>query len=363
MKRILVFLGLIIPALRGIAQSGTPDMPFFISFSGLSDSPSNSVLSGEAEYNRVKQPPPLVPIDSTYTNRLDVFIKLPAPPEEAWILEKEADGSLSPVAPVTNLIEDANYGLYFQQAFSLTTNQIDSLIEGNWYAEVDFGDSNYLGNLAPQYGFANGPKAVMVFPPVIGMNVPIGYTVISPNNRTARFVFDGSHCVDPFYLPMQYFWTGWAGYSGVGDPIFTDTGMKATNVFELGPYFIRLQVNDIIANGQPFYFSLQVITAGQAVDLLISDVQSSGIPEHNKRVLVRVLSTAAALFNHGDMLRGRTELEVYQKLVESLHLDSTLTYNLTQPAQDIIDVFEKELRHGTVDRGQDAYRYSGAIRQ
>lgn len=347
MKRILLLLGLMTLVVRGSAQSGTPGMPFFISFSPLANSPSNSVLGGGANYRRIMQFSEYIPPTQIYTNWLEVYINLPAPPEHAWILEKEQDGSLNQVFEVTNLFSYQlyPYQLYFDQFYTLTTNQIHSLVEGDWYAEVDFGDSNYLGNLAPQYGFANGPKAVMVFPPPYGMNVANGYTVISPNNRTARFVFDGSHCVDPFYLPMQFFWNGWAGYDVSGTPIFADTGMYAAHVFTIGSYTISLQVNDIIANGQPFYFGLQVITAGQAVNSIISDLQSSGIPEYRKRVLTHVLSTASALFNQGDMIRGCVELEVYQKMVESLHLDSTLTYNLTQPAQDIIDVFKNEPRN------------------
>jgi hypothetical protein len=347
MKQILIFLGVMTLAMRGIAQSGIPDMVFFVSFSGISGSPSNSVLWGEAEYNRVEQIPTL-PIYQVYTNRLDVFIRLPALPENAWILEKEADGSFLRVAQVTNLIVDAIYGPYGQQSLTLTTNQIYSLIEGNWYAEVDFGDSNYIGNLAPQYELANGPKVVMVFPPINGYPSR-SYFVISPNNRNARFDFDGSHCVDPFYLPMQFFWTGWAGYDLSGTPIFADTGMDAVNVFAIGSYTIRLQVNDIIENGQPFYFGLQVITAGQAADTIISDIQSSGISEYKKRVLIRVLSTAEALFNHGHMVRGRFELEVYKNIVRASHFDSTLTFNLLQPAQDIIDALGFDGRCGEMD--------------
>jgi len=337
MRRILVFLGLMTLAMRAMAQSQIPDMPFFISFSPLSGSPPNSEMWGLANYYRVKLPPP-VPNLPTYTNQLEVFIRLPALPEDAWIEEKETDGSLAPVAEVTNLIEDV-YGFYFQQLLTLTTNQIHSLIEGNWYAEVDFGESNYLGNLAPQYGFANGPTAVMIFPPPQGMNIAGGYTVISPNNRTARFVFDGSHCTDPFYLPMQYFWTGWAGYLMQGAPVFTNTGILATNVFALGPYVICLEVNDSIANGKPLYFTLQVITAGQAVNSIISDIQSSTMPKNKMRLLTDVLSTAAGLFNHGQMARGCFELEVYKKLVSASHFNSAMTFYLSQPAQDILDAF------------------------
>jgi hypothetical protein len=326
MKHVLVFLGLMTLAVRGIAQSQIPDMPFFISFLPLSGSPTNSEIWGLANYYRVEQPPPYLPNYPTYTNRLEVFINLPAPPKGAWVLEQEEDGSFITVMELTNYL-------------TLTTNQIHSLIEGNWYAEVDFGESNYLGNLAPQYYAVNGPKVVMNFPPVIGDRVANGYTLISPNNHNAKFVFDGSHCEDPFYLPMQFFWTGWAGYVDAGTPVFTGKGMLETNVFELGPYLIRLQVNDSIVNGQPFYFYLSVITASEAVNLLISDIQNSVLTTNQRRIVIRVLSKAAVQFDKGHMAQGCSELEVYKILVKTLHFDSPLTHNLTQPAQDIISAF------------------------
>lgn len=216
---------------------------------------------------------------------------------------------------------------------------------------MDFGASNYLGNLAPQYAFANGPKVVMDMPPFLG-HPTISYWVISPNNRAARFVLDGSHCVDPYYLPMQFSWGGWTAADfdlNWTNPIFTASGMFATRIFPLGSYVIGLQVNDPIVNDKPYYFPLQVITAGQAVDMIIPDIQSSGMPDSQKQVLIRVLSTAEALFNRGNMVQGCFALEAYQRLVKSLHLGwpgSAFTDNLTQQAQDIIDVFKNELHHG-----------------
>lgn len=115
-------------AMRGIAQDQLPDMPFFISFSPLSNSPSNSVLRGLANYYRVKQYPAYFPppYDHDYTNQLEVFINLPVPPDHAWILEKEEDGSLNQVFEMTNLIsyEYGSYYLYFDQFFTLPTRFI-----------------------------------------------------------------------------------------------------------------------------------------------------------------------------------------------------------------------------------------------
>lgn len=367
MKRVLILLGLMTLAVRGIAQSGIPDMPFFINFSPLYNSPSNSVLRGVAEYNRVKQFPAYFPPPQTYTNSLEVYIGLPAIPEHAWILEKEKDGSFNRVFELTNIFSyyGVSYSLIFDQFFTLTPRQIYSLIEGNWYAEVDFGASNYLGNLAPQYAFSPGPKVVIDIPPFLGQPSN-AYWLISPNNRTARLVLDGSQCVDPFYLPMHFSWAGWTEADfdfNWTDPIFTDTGMFAVHVFPLGSYIIGLQVNDPIVNGKPYYFPLQVITAGQAVDMIIPNIQNSGIPDPQKQVLIRELSTAETLFNRGYMARGCFELKVCQRFFKSLHLDSTVTDYFDQQTQDIIDAFRNQRHHEYDDHRYDPHRHSGKPRR
>jgi hypothetical protein len=336
MKHILILLGLMALGLPAFAQNQNPDLSFYISFSALSNSPPNSALGGSAGYFRVKLP--FLPGMPTYTNRLELGINVPAPPEDVCIWEKQEDGSFLPVTEVTNLFGDADNGYYLDQPFTLSPDQVHSLISGNWYVAVDFGSSNYIGNLAPQYAFANGPTAIADSPTAYP-NTEYSYTAIALNNRTASVVFDGSHSMDPFYLPIQYFWTGWAGIYAGGDSIFTSTNVLTTNVFELGSYIIGLQASDSIADGQPHYLDLQVITAGQTVSALISNIQTTPMPKFQKQVLINVLSTAAKGFNRGNMNQGRFELEFYEQLVRASHFDSTLTFFLLQPAQQIIDAF------------------------
>jgi hypothetical protein len=343
MKQIVIFFGLMTLALSGIGQSivDPPNMEFFINFSALSNSPPPpSGLSGEADYYQVT--PLVYPGLPTYTNQVEVFIGLPEPAEDAWLLEMEEDGSFTPVAELTDPYNNGNY----DQFVTLTTNQIHSLVEGKFYAEVDFGDSNYLGNLAPQYAFANGPTAKVIFPAPIGQNTPIGYIAISPNNRTAKFVLDGSHCTDPFYLPMQLSWTGYAGYydgSGYGGDtsaiVFTSTNTMVTNVFKLGYSTIFLQARDAVSVSWPYYFSLQVVTAGQAVNTFIPQMRSATMPDNTKQALTSILSNAASLFNQRRMFEGCVELAVYEQMVKASHFNSLEESFLLQPVQNIIDAF------------------------
>lgn len=337
MRRIVIILGLMSLAWPAMAQNQTPDMPFTISFSALSNSPPTpGGLSGLAAYYRTTKP--FLPGMPSFTNLLEVFIGLPATPVSAWVLEQQADGSFTPVVELT----DPYHNGYFDQNVLLTTNQIYSMIAGNLYAEVDFDDGSYLGNFAPQYAFVPGPTVKMIFPTPIGDNIPSGYTAISPNNHTARVVLDGSHCTDPFYLPIQFSWIAYAGY--FWDPsqiVFTGTNMMATNVYKLGFYNISLQVADVIATNRPYGFSLRVITAGQAVNTFIPLMRETTMPPAQRLALTEVLSGAASLFNQGQMAQGCAALEVYKQLVKAGHFDDRAAYVLQRPMQDVLDAFKK----------------------
>jgi hypothetical protein len=96
----------------------------------------------------------------------------------------------------------------------------------------------------------------------------------------------------------------------------------------------------VIANGFPFYFNVNVITAGQAVDSVISDLQASIIPNNKKLVLNNLLSDAAALFDRGRMAQGCSRLETYERLVKASHLSDVEASHLLRPVQDIINALK-----------------------
>jgi hypothetical protein len=330
MTRILIFIVLMSLALPGFAQNQNQDISCSINFTPLSNSPPDSVMWGEADYYQVLRPP-LPWMTLFYTNLLDVYLSLPTTPKDVWLLLQEKNGTFKPITEVTN-VDD--------QFITLTTNQIHSLVEGSWYVDVDFGDSNYLGHLAPQYLFAIGPTVEMDFPPVLDEEgLEHTYIVISPNNHNATFAFNGSHCTDPFYLPMKYDWTCWTGYFAQGNPIFTARGELTAHVFNLGAYVITLQASDSITSSYPYYFYVNVITASQAINTLITEINGSVLTDNQKRGLVYVLSNAAVQFDDGHMAQGCAELGTYERLVEAMHLNSTVVPYLTQPAQDILNAF------------------------
>ena len=326
-----------------MSQYQGPDMYLSISFASVSNSPPPSLaLWGQVNYARQTQP--IFPGMHIYTNELDLLIGLPVKAVDGWLWEREANGSFTRVAELTNQVIIGSYypdyseAALLQQSVTLTTNQIQSLITGNLYAEINFGESNYWGNLDPQYRSVNGPTATMHFPPARGQNTAIGYTVIAPNNRTIAFVCDGSYCTDPFYLPIQYHWTAY-DFANQSVPVFTGDGVLATNSFKIGTYAINLELSDAIATNSWYYFYLVVITPGQAVDSIISDVQSAGWPNAKKKAFLNMLFDAERLFNIGAMGMGCDRLKAYMQLVKAAHFDRAETSYLLQEVQNIIDAF------------------------
>ena len=217
-------------------------------------------------------------------------------PDNAWVLEKTGNGNLTPVMEITNLFGNSDLGFYYYyQPYILTETQIHSLVEGDWYVKVDFGGSNYISNLAPQYQIANGPT------PVINFQTPIyeqfyngGLTVfIAKNNRNAKVVMDASQSSDPFYLPMKYSWSIFDGdYSGAHTILYTNADAVVTYTFSLGFHGLYLQVDDAFASGRPSLPAVEIITPGQAVNEVIQGAQYLPLPENQTQFLVGILSRA-----------------------------------------------------------------------
>jgi hypothetical protein len=332
MKRLLIFLGLTALVLQGMGQvngpprhiPGSADMSLGVNFSGTTNWPPESAnFYGVGLYYRyatVSNPPWIV------TNLFQFTIISPAPAQAAWVLEKEADGAFT---TITNLDMDGGPDVYYLgKSWELTTNQIRNLVTGNWYAEVDFGDSNYLGNINPIGG--QGP--FVGYPIIYGVHSLWGVYPISPNNRTAEVVFDGSHCEDEFYLPIECVWAAQA--AGPSAP-FTVTNLITTNSFTVGFHTVTIQLSDGVLTPQPIDIQFQVITAGQAVDWIIR-----GLPElspKSQKIMTTYLSAAANDFNQGRMVAGSAHLRAFERYVKTLHLDDYTASLLLPPAEEIIE--------------------------
>ncbi len=313
MKRLMVFLVLMELAIQGRAQvngppqhdPSAPDMWFGVNFSRSTNWPPEwDNFFGNGRYSRYSLSGSGFPL--IITNRFEFGIVSPASAQDAWLLEKEEDGSFT---TITNLNQTGGPDTYYiGQSWILTTNQIHRLITGSWYAQVDYADSNCVGNLTPR-GW-QGP--FIGYPVAFGLHSLWGYYAISQNNRTAKVIFDGSHCEDEFYLPIQCVWSAQAA----GAPIpFTITNLTTTNTFDVGFHTGTLQLSDGVVGSPPIDIYFEVITAGQAVEMLIQALPINGITSKNHQVMVGILSTAALEFNRRQMTQGCAKLETFIRFV------------------------------------------------
>ena len=323
---ILVMAALILPAKA--QDTHNPDLTCFMDFSQVGG-------SGECRYYETHP-------DAFFglTNFLDFYIQLPGPPDDAWILERKNNGAFSPVTQITNIFGDGSSG-YVSQIILLNTRQVRSLAKGDLYAEVDFGGSNYLSNLAPQYQSANGPAAAIDFlTPVYQQYYNYAFAVfIAGNNRSAMVKIDASGSLDPLYLPKRYSWLVYEGDYGSAPTILSrNSGSVVTYIFRPGVHSLVLQVDDAFTEGRLLFFNVKVITAAQAVDSIIEEIEYLQLPEKTTRALVRTLSNASTFFERGNLSQGCAELKSFIRQVKPLHFLGIVDEVTSKSAARIIAV-------------------------
>lgn len=141
-----------------------------ITFSAISSPPGTNQPSGGASFFQVGWNPDT---SSLVPNQFIISISLGAnTASDGWILQMD-DGSLSPLLELTNEfvgvfpppgsvagISPDGVGTfpgngsptgpnYYSQSWQLTDDQVQNLLAGKWYAEVDYGNDEYISNLTP----------------------------------------------------------------------------------------------------------------------------------------------------------------------------------------------------------------------
>jgi hypothetical protein len=317
----------------GAQQIGTPDMSFYLDFAPVDVASSNLDLRGECSYNKFIRIPDFISGAPTFTNDLEVAITLPSKPNAAWLLEKQRDGSFREMAELTSYLNSDN-GIYIDQHFRLTKNQIHSLIKGDWYTEVDFWDAKYIGNLTPAYQFANGPTAVIDFlSPVFYHEMGYGYVVIAKANHTADVIVHETQSVDPYYLPiMGYTWKvydyGTLDETKIGPVLFHRCGV--------GDHYIILQVHDAIADGQ-VSIGFTVFTPSQAINYISPSIQGLPIPQKRMADLTVLLSQAAEYFDQEKMVQGRRKLMIFIGEIKKLNSNGETKPWILKYSQRLLD--------------------------
>ncbi|HEY6169414.1 MAG TPA: Calx-beta domain-containing protein [Verrucomicrobiae bacterium] len=154
---------------------------------------------------------------------------------------------------------------------------------------------------------------------------------ISPNNSNAVVVLDGSRSSDAENDPLHLVWR-LAGNSNA-----LATGVVAMATLPVGTNQLLLVVSDGQATSTDA-FTLEVITAAEAVRRLQVQVTSSVIPR-NVQPLLASLDAARASFARGNFTSGANQLEAFQNKVRAQVAPDapTLAEYLIELAQEIIE--------------------------
>jgi hypothetical protein len=137
--------------------------------------------------------------------------------------------------------------------------------------------------------------------------------VISSNGTNACLSLDGTMSSDLDSDPLTY---SWVVVLGNGSTVPLASGATATACLEVGTYTVRLIVDD----GQcarSADVTVEIITAGEAIDVLIDKVNNSSIERKNKRPFIASLKAAVASFDRGSCNSGSNQLKAFTNKVRA----------------------------------------------
>jgi len=159
--------------------------------------------------------------------------------------------------------------------------------------------------------------------------------IISVNNTNAVVLLDGSLSSDPDGDPISFFW--------FEEPELNllSKEMETIIVADVGQHAITLVVNDGRDSATASVI-FQVITAAQAVEQLILDVNESMVTRNRKHPLISTLKAACASFHRGRFHVGLNQLKAFQKKVKAqmLQLDPASSLHLIRVSQEIMNRLE-----------------------
>jgi hypothetical protein len=153
--------------------------------------------------------------------------------------------------------------------------------------------------------------------------------VISPDNSDALVALDGSKSSDPDQDPLTYAW--WEGTNDFAD------GVISSNVLAVGSHTITLVVSDGVADAAATA-TVKVITASDAIRLIILLIEASDLDPNRQHALIAILQAAAAGCDRGDFGAGVNELQAFQNEVRAqvAPSDPVLGGTLFAAAQQVI---------------------------
>ena len=154
--------------------------------------------------------------------------------------------------------------------------------------------------------------------------------VISPNNSNATVILDASGSFDTDGDALT------AAWFEAGAPVPFALGARVTNEFDLGEHDMLLLVSDGQAEGSVSQI-IEIITASDAVELLIHEINESPLPPSRKRPLLATLKTAATEFDRRRWREGIRHLLTCEKKVRAQIKDPALAGALLAAIDQVLD--------------------------
>jgi len=156
--------------------------------------------------------------------------------------------------------------------------------------------------------------------------------ILSPNNSNALVRLDGSQSSDAENDLLAYHWLADGGVTPFA------TGERATNQFDVGTHIVTLLVSDSAATGSNAV-TLEIITPGEAVALLITQLSNADLARRNTRPFFASLKATMASFDRGQFDAGVNQLQAFQNKASAqiAPSDPALAAALIATAQKIID--------------------------
>ena len=177
-------------------------------------------------------------------------------------------------------------------------------------------------------------------PPVADASATLA-EVISPNNRNAEVILDGSRSRDAEGDVLTFRWSR-SGRVVATTPV-------ARVVLPVGKHEMVLSVHDGQAGDQDSAV-VRVITPAAATRALMLMVQEADMPAHRERALLATLRVAERSFQRGYMHAAMHQLMVFQRVVQAREgrgIDPATADRLVRAAQHIIDTVPHRQAGGT----------------
>jgi hypothetical protein len=235
----------------------------------------------------------------------------------SYTFSQPAHGTLTGTPPILTYAPESNYSGPDSFTFSVSDGNLASAVATVSIAVVPVNDQ---------------PVALIdVFAGSIVESNSSTYVIVA-NNGGVAVALDGSRSSDIENDPLQYFWFT------EGAPAPFAEGVRVTNLFAAGTHVVTLAAWDGEETGRSSVM-LEIITTGQAVELLISMIEESDV-SRNRRPLLASLKAASASFEDGRMVPGGNQLQAFQNKVRA-QVSPThpqLAQDLIEAAQQILDV-------------------------